>query len=124
MLTTPKQLTGLGIPLDKTWIIGTKNFGYNTGFFYKKKKRGDYFNQRTVLVDGYLERNEKMKTIWGDRYLDIIGSIVDDKGTVPVFTDRQKFISQDTWHFTKGGAIFFSQIFEEKIKVLLLTDQQ
>lgn len=98
--------------IDNLVIVGTKNFGASNGQFYVKRNRPDYYDQRTEMEAGYLERNEEMKDLYGDRYLDLIGLVIDEKGTMPVFTPDHHFVSQDCRHFSQGGAIWFSKLID------------
>ena len=106
-----------GFNTDNLVIVGTKNFGASNGQFYIKRNRPDYYNQRTKMEAGYLERNEKMKAIYGNRYLDLIGLVIDEEGTMPVFTPDHHFVSQDCRHFSKGGAIWFSELIDWNIYI-------
>lgn len=99
-----------GFNIEKMVIVGTKNFGESNGQFYVKRNKPDYFTQRTQMEPGYFEHNEKMKSLYGDRYLDLIGLVIDDDKTMPVFTPDHHFVSQDCRHFSKGGAIWFAQL--------------
>ena len=92
--------------------MGTKNFGVSNGQFYINRNRPNYFEQRTKMEKGYVDFNIKMKTKYGNRYLDLIGLVADENGTMPVFTPDHHFISQDCRHFSKGGAIWFSQLID------------
>ena len=98
------------IDTSKVWNVGTKNFGSNNGIFYNKQRNGAYYQQRTSMDDGVLATNDSLKQQWGDRYIDLIGMIIDKSGTVPVFTPECKFISQDCRHLTHGGAVYFGQL--------------
>jgi hypothetical protein len=99
------------VRLDKLWIVGTKNFGTSNGIFYNHAAKG-YYDQRTPLQDGYLETNRTLGKEWGDRYLDLIGKLIDNQRTVPVFTPSEQFISQDCRHLTKAGARYYAQLFD------------
>lgn len=99
-----------GFDVDDLIIVGTKNFGVSNGQFYFKRNSSDYFEQRTMMEPGYYEKNERLKALYGDRYLDLIGLVIDDKGTMPVFTPDHHYVSQDCRHFSKGGAIYFSKL--------------
>ena len=101
-----------GIPLEKLVIVGIKNFGESNGQFYIKRNKSDYFDQRVKMEDGYIERNNNLKELCGNSYLDLIGLVIDEKETMPVFTPDHHFVSQDCRHFSKGGAIWFSQLIE------------
>ncbi len=113
--TASRQLVKtLDINESKLFVVGTKNFGKNSGYFYNYSG-SDYFAQRTFMEDGYLKDNDKLKREWGDRYFDLIGKIIDGNNTVPVFTPNNMFISQDCRHFTKAGAQYFASLFENEL---------
>jgi len=97
------------------WIIGTKNFGTNNGIFYNKRHNPNYFTQRTFMAKGYKEENEFLKKQWGNKYIDLIGKVVDNHGMVPVFTPENKFISEDCKHLTHSGALYYSKILENDL---------
>ena len=101
-----------GFPIEKLVIVGTKNFGESNGQIYVKRNSPDYFNQRVKMEDGCFEANEVYKEMYGERYLDLIGLVIDENKTMPVFTPDHHFVSQDCRHFSKGGAIWFSQLID------------
>lgn len=101
-----------GFNVENLVIVGTKNFGTSNGQFYIHRNSPDYYMQRTQMEEGYYERNALLKSIYKERYLDLIGLVIDDNMTVPVFTPDHHFISQDCRHFSKGGAIWFSQLID------------
>ncbi|MDE0965261.1 MAG: hypothetical protein OSB73_19200, partial [Candidatus Latescibacteria bacterium] len=88
------------------------------GYFYNN--RGDsYCTQRTNMERGFIETNRALKTDFPDRYIDLIGAVIDEDGTVPVFTPDCRFISQDCRHLTIYGAQFYANIFEDQIGKIL-----
>lgn len=101
-----------GFPIEKLVIVGTKNFGESNGQIYAKRYNPDYFNLRVKMEKGYIESNNTYKELYGDRYLDIIGLVIDEKGTMPVFTPDHRFISQDCRHFSMGGAKWFATLID------------
>ena len=103
------------VPVDKLWIVGTKNFGTSNGIFYNRRGP-DYFEQRTEMEQGYEERNQQSRKIWAGRYLDYIDKVIDQRRTVPVFTPDRKFISQDCRHLTKAGAKYFAGLFSRDLE--------
>jgi len=64
---------------------------------------------------GFFERNKELKSIWGEQYIDLIELISDSTEKVLIFTPDSKFISYDTYHFTKFGAIYYAHILEDKL---------
>lgn len=116
-LTDKDTIEKLDINKSNLFIIGTKNFGINSGYFYNYKG-DDYFLQRTPMENGYLEENEFMKEMWGDRYINYIDKIIDENLTVPVFTPDKMFISQDCRHLTQAGAAYFAVIFENELQTM------
>lgn len=95
-------------PDAEVWGIGTKNFGESNGIIYKNRKRPDYFQQTIKINPSFIAINEQMKKEWKDKYIDLLGLSTASNGRVVVFSQGNKFISQDTRHLSKGGAEFFA----------------
>lgn len=108
----------LGIPISKLTVVGGKSFGVSNGRFYNHGKEG-YCDQRTDMEPGTAAANELARNTWGEKYLDLIGRLMDTKEMVPVFTPSCRFISQDTRHLTSAGAAYFAQLFDLEIRSLL-----
>lgn len=113
-----EEIRKLKIPEAKLWAIGTKNFGTSNGIFFNRKGEG-YFKQRTQLQKGYWKLNEKCRLEWGERYVDLLAALIDQDRTVPVFTPSNQFISQDCRHLTHAGAVYFADLFADKIRSIL-----
>lgn len=116
-LDLEKIINDFNIDEKKTWIVGTKNFGKNNGSIYNKRGDSDYCDQYIFMREGYFEENVKMKNRWRDKYIDLIGLVINKDGKIPVFTPTCKFISQDSAHLTHAGALYFSYLIENKIKI-------
>ena len=115
---TIERAEKIGLPREKVWCVGTKNFGFNNGIFYNASKEG-YCDQRTFVDNVIRTKDEILKAQWGDRYIDILGMVEDENGEVPVFSPDCKFISQDCRHFTKAGAETFAEIISEDKSFML-----
>lgn len=98
---------------EKVKITGFKNFGVNNGVFYSKRRDYDYCSQRATVVDKYRKLNDDYKKEWGNKYIDLMGIVIDKDGKVPVFTPDCKFISQDCKHFTRAGAKWYATLYNE-----------
>jgi hypothetical protein len=96
---------------EKSYCIGTKNFGSNNGIFYNYKGK-NYYKQRTPMTRGIVDQNNKLKKQWGNNFIDIIGYVIDKQGKMPVFTPDHRFISQDCSHLTRDGARYFALLIE------------
>lgn len=107
-------LKRFNIDIKKVWNIGTKNFGLNNGLFYNMRGSKNYCKQRTFMKKGIAERNNSRRHQWGNKYINLIGLIIDKDGRVPVFTPDCKFISQDCEHLTHAGAVYFAQLIDVK----------
>lgn len=109
-LTKEKVIKKLNAFKAKLWVVGSKNFGINNGLYYNYSEEY-YCDQRVQMEKGYAENNDRLKESFNNRYLDVIGLVLDKKSnTVPVFTPNCKFISQDCRHFTKAGAKHFATL--------------
>jgi hypothetical protein len=102
---------------EKLKLVGIKDFGYSNGKNYNNINNASFnpITYRTDMKKGVFERNKELKSIWGEQYIDLIEIVSDPSGKVLVFTPDLKFISQDTVHFTKYGAIYFANLLEEKL---------
>ena len=100
-----------GLSLDKIEIVGIKNFGCSNGQVYAKRNQPDYFEQYTEVEDTkrYIEDNALYAEIFGDRYLNMMSYVFNDKNEVRVFTPNHHFMSADCRHLSKGGAVFYAQ---------------
>lgn len=114
-LNITKIIDDFNIDIKKIWIVGTKNFGKNNGVIYNLRNEVDYCNTKIKMREGYLEDNVRMKNKWKEKYIDLIGLVVDKNGEVPVFTPECKFISQDCAHFTYAGAKYYAKLIENNI---------
>ena len=96
--------------------IGTKNFGESNDYFYLRRFSEGYFDSTITPDSKTLSENEMLKALWGERYIDMISPVTTENGEVRIFTDDNKFISQDCLHLTKDGAAFYARALDlEKI---------
>lgn len=111
------------IDMKKVWIVGTKNFGNSNGIHYNNLGKIESFDTYYSPVrKSVLETNQKFKNEWGERYIDLLEFVINKDGKVLIFTPNGKFISQDTRHFTKFGALFFANLLDPKLRSLLKLD--
>ena len=68
----------------------------------------EYYQLTVNMEPGFAEKNEILKSIYGERYIDLISVVINEAGKVRVFSDDNKYISADCGHFTQAGAIFYS----------------
>lgn len=124
---TKEDLSVIGLKHDvnftgeKLIIVGPKNFGYSNGINYNNSTK-DSFNPKTYstqLKKGVLEKNSELKQKWKSNYIDLIEPVSDAQGKVLVFTPEGKFVSQDTLHLTKFGAVFYASLLENRLKNIL-----
>lgn len=97
-------------------IVGIKNFGTSNGQVYTKRHQPDYFEQYTEVADAkrYIDDNKHFAQLYGDRYLDLMSHVVNDKNEVRVFTPNHHYMSADCRHLSKGGAVFYGREIEWK----------
>lgn len=117
---TKEEIPDIGEYLSKVTCFGVKNFGYNNGIHYNRiDKIQNYTNYYTNLKEGTLNVEKKLKKEWGSKYISLLDPIINQQGQVRVFTPDGKFISQDTQHLTKNGAMFYAHILETKLKKIV-----
>lgn len=105
----PKWLWNSLSVKSKVFGIGAKNFGENNDSIYIRRFTERYFSSRVFPEKRFLDDDSRYKSSWKENYVNLFMYILDDKGTVPVFTESKKFISQDCRHLTKNGALYFAQ---------------
>ena len=108
------------IDMERTWIIGTKNFGESNGYFYNHSSANQYSTRvkiTQIIYDAYV----KEKQLYSKHYIDLIAKVSNDKQTVPVYTPGRLFISQDCRHFTRGGAEYFAQLVDQDLDRIIGT---
>jgi len=115
---TKELIAKYNIDMNKVWIVGTKDFGNSNGIHYNRKIE-NYSNYRTEMKTGVLEENLNLKKEWDKRYIDLIDLVADSEGKVLVFSPDGKFLSQDTVHFTKFGAMFFARLLNSRFREIM-----
>lgn len=100
-----------GISPERVIVVGDKSFGEHNGHVYARRYRPDYFEQRVEPLGGkrFLERNERYREFYGERFLDMMDTVTDESGLVQVFTPDGRFISADGKHLTRFGAKYFAE---------------
>lgn len=100
------------IPSEKLYVVSDKNFGTSNGIIYANRFKDNYFSQSVKIDKSYIENNIRLEEKYGDHFMDLIGAVLTEDGTVRVFTDDNRFISQDCMHLTKYGALYYSRIID------------
>ena len=95
---------------SKFYIIGEKNFGENNGQIYRHRFDRDFHKMTIRMEKGYAEKNERLKALYPDCYVDMIAKVQYPDGSVRVFSDDGRFISQDCRHLTKAGAQYYAKM--------------
>lgn len=71
-----------------------------------------YFAQVAIIEPEYKKLNAEWKEQWGEHYIDLLTpSLVDDQH-VRVFTDDNRFISQDCRHLSQADAQWHAKILD------------
>lgn len=96
----------------KLYIVGEKNFGENNGQVYRHRMDNNYYDLSVVMENGYEEKNDRLKKLYQNNYIDMIEMVRKPDGTVRVFTDDGLFISQDCRHLTRAGAQYYAQMID------------
>lgn len=94
------------------FIIGEKNFGECNGQVYRQRSNANYHDITVDISPRYTERNNIMKRLYSDIYVDMIEPVSDSNCKVRVFSDDGKFISQDCLHLTQAGARYYAKIID------------
>lgn len=87
----------------KVFVLGTKNFGWNNNFV-KWLPRESLYKHRVRPLKTVSSFNKKARNTIRSHYIDLIGLLSDTQGKLPIFTDKNTFITYDTSHLTPDGA--------------------
>lgn len=112
---TPPELAGKNV-----YHIGYKYFGPSNGFAYSRRFFDGYYNLSVALPRDVGEINESDKKKCGDRLVNLIGSLKNEDGRIPVFSDEKKMISHDCYHLTQGGAKYIAKRMQKQIEAMCL----
>ena len=94
--------------------INTKNYGSSNSILYKNRGAEGYHKQVAQIDPGYKELNTEWEKQWGDNYIDLLTPSLVDEQHVRVFTDDNRYISQDCRHLTQAGAQWYASILDWK----------
>ena len=102
---------------DQLIVVGEKNFGESNGQIYARRNKPDYFEQYIEVEDKerYINRNHRLAELYGERYIDLMSMVTNEKGQVRVFTPDHHFMSADCRHLSKGGAEFYAKSIDWKM---------
>lgn len=95
---------------SKILIVGTKNFGSNFNWLFNTTTPNNRCTVRVKMESNYIPANNWYKLQQPNRYVDLIGLLVDQNNHVPAFTPQCKLISQDCKHLTQDGAKYLGSL--------------
>lgn len=97
----------------KVYGLGTKNYGERNGVIYKHRNSPNYFKQTVRINPNFYTINNQWKQEWGsENYIDFLELSTMPNGEIRVFTDENRFISQDCQHLTQDGARWYAKIID------------
>ena len=102
------------VPTDKLYVIGNKNYGESNGIIYAKKGTNNYYKQSVFVPQALINENKEEANLWGKHYVDMLSPVTNVDGSIRVFTEDKKFVSQDCRHLTEAGAKYYSKILDIK----------
>lgn len=97
------------VPQEKLYVIGHKTFGISNGFIYRQRHSENYFESTQLADQEIIAFNREMAAKYGDHFIDILSYAMQDDKHVRVFSDDNRYLSQDCRHLTRAGAQFFAQ---------------
>lgn len=89
------------------YYIGTKNFGFNNNFI-KHMDWNDSLNYMVKINPSNILADKIESEVFSDRYISLL-SLLKNGNKIRVFTEKHQFISFDTEHTTKAGAIYLGE---------------
>lgn len=95
---------------NKILVVGTKNFGSNISWVFNTSNANNRCSIKVSMEPNYIPANNKYKLQIVNRYVDLIGLLIDKNNQVSVFTPQCKLISQDCKHLTQDGAKYLGSL--------------
>ncbi|BAJ01458.1 acyltransferase family protein [Shewanella violacea] len=89
------------------YYVGTKNFGFNNNFI----KQINWDSSKNYMVEinkSNIYADKIESNIFADNYINLL-ELFREKNKTRIFTDDHRFISFDTDHITKDGALFLGK---------------
>ncbi len=87
-------------------IIGSKDFGYNPGYYLLRKEYQAKVSFSKAVIDF---NNFQLSLVEQENFLDFSDLNLDRSSSLPLFTPSNKLISEDGLHLTKEGAGYFGK---------------
>ena len=100
--------------ISNIYGIGTKSFGKSFGPVYFQRNSPSYFTSSIPVSQLLKETNDKLKSEWGDNYIDFVEASLNNKKEIKLFTPDKMIISFDCRHLSPAGAQFFANQFDFK----------
>lgn len=98
----------------KFYRVGMKSFDNNfIGNTYAKRGSVSYFSAYSTATEYAKNINLFERELFKDNFIDMIEPIIEKDGTIRLFTDKEKLITQDGIHLTKAGA----KLYADKLNV-------
>ena len=97
------------LPYQKLFVISDKSFGTSNGIVYAHRYQDDYYEQFVEIDKDIIDFNNKIRQDYNECYIDMMQQVMIDNTHVRVFTDDNKFISQDCRHLTQAGAQYYAR---------------
>ena len=97
---------------DKLYIISNKNYGASNGIIYARRNTDDYYSQTVEFRDELQEDISHNEDIWGSHFINMMNPVLTEENRIRVFTDDNRFISQDCRHLTQAGAQYYSRLLD------------
>ncbi len=95
---------------ERLYGVGVKYFGESNGYIYSRRFSPGYYQMRVTVPGWVLGCRQSQREYWGEHYVDMMAPLLDSDGTVPVFTDDRRYISQDCLHLTVSGARYYAKL--------------
>lgn len=89
-------------------FIGTKNYGFNNNFV-KQLHWEETVNYMVDINDSNLLANKDQSEIFLDKYVDLL-ELTRDGNKTRIFTNEHRFLSFDTDHITRDGAVYLGSL--------------
>lgn len=106
----------------RIFVLGRKSFGWNNNAVMLLDPAVRYAWHARPSDEATRVNAELKRTLPADVYIDLVGTIADARGRVPVFTPDRRFISVDQEHLTRPGAVWLGGMLLDRTPLRALRD--
>lgn len=94
-------------------VVGTKNFGWNPNAIMVKRGEERRNFRPQVMASVRMQNDLDRQRVTDAEFVDLLATVMDEEGRVPLVTPEGRLISEDGEHLTRAGALHIGRLLFE-----------